>query len=73
MLVKFSVKIPADETLSQSAITFMPFVLLFHGLFSLWSHTTPGVFQASSPLVTLDFTFFNSEFDRIFSDVIIMA
>ncbi len=44
IITKFSVKIPADETLSESTLTFLPFVILLHGLFSVWSHTTPGIF-----------------------------
>jgi hypothetical protein len=51
IVVKYSVKIPADETLSESTLTFLPIIILAHGLFSVWSHTTPGIFQTGSPIV----------------------
>lgn len=73
MVVKYSIKIPADETLSDSILTFLPLVILFHGLFSVWSHTSTGVFTSNAPLFSLKKTIFNSNLDRVFNDVIILA
>jgi hypothetical protein len=73
IVTKFSVKIPADETLSESTLTFIPFIILVHGLFSVWSHTTPGIFLTSSPLVRSSQTIFNSTLDRVFNDIIILG
>jgi hypothetical protein len=73
MVVKYSIKIPADETLSDSTITILPFILLVHGLFSLWSHTSPGIFDSNAPLIKLDLKIFESDFNRIFNDIIILA
>lgn len=73
IVTKFSVKIPADETLSQSTLTFLPFIILVHGLFSVWSHTTPGIFQTASPMVSMNLKIFNSTLDRIFNDIVILG
>jgi hypothetical protein len=73
IITNFSVKIPADETLSESTLTFMPFIILVHGLFSVWSHTTPGVFATASPLVSSSQIIFRSTLDRIFNDIIILG
>ena len=73
MVVKYSVKIPADETLSDSTISILPFILLIHGLFSLWSHTSPGIFNTNAPLIKFDMKIFESDFNRIFNDIIILA
>lgn len=73
IIVKYSSKIPADETLSDSTLTFLPMIILVHGLFSVWSHTTPGIFQTTSPYIRSSFTFFGSTLDRIFNDVIILG
>jgi hypothetical protein len=60
MILKYSVKIPADHALNESIISFLPFIILFHGLFSIWSHTTPGIFQEKSQIYSLSINFFNS-------------
>lgn len=73
IVVKYSIKIPADETLNESLINFIPFVILAHACFSVWSHTSPGIFSAGSPLINLDFTFFKGDIDRIFKDAIILG
>jgi hypothetical protein len=44
IILRYSVRIPADEALSQKTITIMPFVILIHFLMGVWSHTAPGVF-----------------------------
>ena len=73
IVVKFSIKIPADETLNQSIINIIPFIILIHSLFSLWSHTASGIFGSNVPLVRFSWTIFHSSFDRIFNDIIILG
>jgi hypothetical protein len=73
IVTKYSVKIPADETLSESTLTFIPIIILVHGLFSVWSHTTNGIFLTNSPLVRSSMTVFSSSLDRIFNDIIILG
>lgn len=73
IIVKYSIKIPADETLNESIINIIPFIILVHALFSLWSHTALGVFQTTSPLVRFSWTIFHSGFDRVFNDIIILG
>lgn len=73
IITKYSVKIPADETLSESTLTFIPFIILVHGLFSVWSHTTDGIFLSNAPLVRSGMTIFHSTLDRVFNDIIILG
>lgn len=73
IVLKYSVKIPADETLNESIINLIPFIILIHSLFSVWSHTSPGIFAADSPYFKFSWVIFNSIIDRIFSDIIILG
>lgn len=73
IVVRYSVKIPADETLNESVINFFPFIILFHACFSVWSHTTPGVFASDAPLFSLDLAIFGNDLDRMFGDAVILA
>jgi len=71
IVVKYSIKIPADESLSESFISIIPFIILAHALFSVWSHTSPGIFAADAPLINFNWSIFSGALDRIFSDIII--
>jgi hypothetical protein len=73
MVVKYSVKVPADETLNESVLTAIPFIILIHSFFSVWSHTASGVFDVNSPLLKFNWSFFGGDFNRVFNDVIILA
>jgi hypothetical protein len=72
IVVKYSVKVPADESLNSTVINVIPFIILLHALFSLWGHTSAGVFAAGSPLLSLSVSFSQS-LDRIFSDVLMLG
>jgi hypothetical protein len=54
-------------------INLFPFIILFHCCFSIWSHTSPGVFASGSSLVTLNLSIFKSDLDRIFGDALILG
>jgi len=69
-IVKFSVRVPADESLSKSTLKLIPFMILAHSLFSIWSHTSSGVFDPASYIIAANFRYFNSSFDRIFQDIL---
>jgi hypothetical protein len=73
IVVRYSIKIPADETLNESVINTIPFIILFHSLFSIWSHTSGAIFTANAPLISLNFTIFGSSLDRIFNDAMILG
>lgn len=73
IIAKYSIKIPADETLNESVINLFPFIIFAHACFSVWSHTSPGIFAADAPLFKLDFKFFKNDLDRIFADAIIVG
>ena len=74
IILKYSVKIPADEGLNESIIGFIPLILLGHSFFSVWSHTAEGVFQSGAPILSLDIDLFgDSTIDRIFDDALILG
>lgn len=72
IITKYSIKIPADESLNESVINLIPFIILLHSLFSIWSHTA-GIFTSDAPLISFNWTIFNHSLDRIFSDIIILG
>ena len=71
-MVNYSVKIPADESLNQTVINVIPFIILLHSLFSVWSHTA-GIFTTDAVPLSINITLFNHSIDRIFSDIIILG
>ena len=71
--VKYSIKIPADESLNESVINTIPFIILFHSLFSIWSHTSSAIFTTDAPLISFNFTIFKNSLDRIFHDALILG
>ena len=72
IVVKYSVKIPADDTLNESVISFLPWIILAHSLFAVWAHTSKGLFASDAILISFDIKVFNSEIDRIFVDGLIL-
>jgi hypothetical protein len=54
IILRYSIRIPADEALSSKIIHFLPFVLLLHFLMGIWSHTADGVFNSTSFLVKFE-------------------
>jgi len=73
ILLKYSIKVAADETLNESIINILPFIILAHGLFSIWSHTTPNIFQSNVQTFSLNLTVFSNKVDRIFEDALMLA
>ena len=73
IVVNYSVKIPADESLNESVINLIPFIILFHSFFSIWSHTPSGFFTSGAVPLSWSITFFNNSVDRIFSDLIMLG
>ena len=72
IVVNYSVKIPADESLNQTVINVIPFIILLHSLFSVWSHTA-GIFTTEAVPLSINITLFNHSIDRIFNDIIILG
>jgi len=73
IVVKYSIKLPADESLNESVINTIPFIILFHSLFSIWSHTSGAIFTSDAPIFSINITPFNHSIDRIFNDGVILA
>lgn len=57
IILRYSVRIPADANLSQKTINLIPFIILLHFLFGIWSHTADGIFSLSSYVVHYSLTF----------------
>lgn len=73
IVVKYSIKIAADESLNESVINTIPFIILFHSLFSIWSHTSSAIFTNNVPIFSINMTVFGSSLDRIFQDAVILG
>jgi len=58
LILRYSIRVPADEAISEKIITLIPFVLLAHFFMGVWSHTAVGVFRSDSYLIKLDLNFF---------------
>lgn len=39
LLLNYTVRIPADESINGKVVNLLPFIILVHGLLSIWSHT----------------------------------
>lgn len=46
ILLRLSIKIPANEDLARYMINIIPFMILLHCIFGLWSHTAAGIFSS---------------------------
>jgi hypothetical protein len=73
ILLRYSVRVPADEALSQKIITLMPFILLVHFLMGIWSHTASGVFTSTAYVLKFSQPIFHSNLDRILQDIPMLA
>lgn len=73
IIIKFSVRVPANENLDWKIINIIPYIIVAHALFSLWSHTTPNRFAKGAPLISLNWVVFHNIVDRIFSDIIMLG
>ena len=72
IIVRYSVKIPADETLNETVINVIPLIILLHSLFSIWSHTA-GIFTAEAVPLSLSIAPFSHSIDRVFGDVLMLG
>ena len=72
IVVKYSIKIPADESLNNSIINTIPFIILLHSLFSIWSHTSGSIFTSSASVLSFNIAPFNHTIDRVFKDGVIL-
>lgn len=44
IILNYTIRIPADESLNEKIINLIPFILLVHGLMGVWARTADGVF-----------------------------
>lgn len=55
ILLRLSIKIPANEDLVKHIINILPFMILLHSIFGLWSHTANGIFSSSAYVYQLNY------------------
>ena len=48
IILNYTIKIPADESLNGKMISLFPLVILVHGLMGLWARTSAGVFETGA-------------------------
>jgi len=73
IILRYSIKVPADHDLSQKTITLLPFMILVHFLMGIWAHTADGFFSDSAYLIKNSFSFIGGSFDRVFKDLILLG
>ena len=73
IILHYTVRIPADESLSQKVITLLPFIILVHGLMGVWGRTADGIFDSSAFFIKLDLGYHNKYLDRAVSDIILLG
>lgn len=56
IILNYTKRIPADESLNQKVINLIPFILLVHGVMGIWARTAQGVFDESAFFKVIDFT-----------------
>lgn len=54
IIINYTVRIPADESLNEKMYKLLPWVILAHGLMGLWGRTADGVFHDKAWLISLD-------------------
>lgn len=55
VILNYTVRIPADESLNEKIINLIPFIILVHGLFSVWVHTVDGFYDFSVFFLKIQF------------------
>lgn len=51
IILNCTVRIPIDESINSKVVNLLPFIILIHGLMSIWAHTAEGVYDfTNSPL-----------------------
>lgn len=60
IILNYTKRIPADESLNQKIINLIPFILLVHGLMGTWARTSPGIFNSSAFFYVIDVSIFGN-------------
>lgn len=55
VILNYTVRIPADESLNEKIVNLIPFIILVHGLFSVWAHTVDGFYNFDVFFLKIDF------------------
>lgn len=74
IILKYSLRIPANEDLSSKTMTIIQIALIVHVLFGLWARTAKGLF-ADNLFIFSENEYFNIPliFNRVFKDVLMLG
>lgn len=74
IILNYTKRIPADETLNEKVINLIPFILLVHGVMGIWARTATGIFDTSAFFRVIDFTQIpNQILQRAIADIILLG
>lgn len=60
IIMNYTVRIPANESLNEKLINVIPFIILIHGVFGVWARTADDIFDDAAFLRFFDFSRFVS-------------
>ena len=74
IILNYTKRIPADESLNAKIINLIPFIILVHGILGIWGRTADGIFDDSAFFMVIDFvTLENVVVKRAIADIILLG
>lgn len=74
IILNYTKRIPANESLNQKIINMIPFILVVHGLMGVWARTSPGLFDESAFFYVIDVSMLGNEvLKRAITDIILLG
>lgn len=65
---KYSRQVSANEDINEKFVKYLPWAILVHVLFSMWTYTCPDIFPGELfSRIRVNIKYFGSELDRIFN------
>lgn len=75
IILNYTKRIPADESLNSKIINLIPFIILVHGAMGIWARTADGFFHDSAFFYVFDFSTLlsNQVALRAITDIILLG
>ena len=74
IILNYTKRIPADESLNSKIINLIPFIILIHGVLGIWARTADGIFDDSAFFKVIDFLAIpNIVVQRAIADIILLG
>lgn len=74
IILNYTKRIPADESLNEKVINLIPFILLVHGLMGIWARTSLGIFDHDAFFYVIDVTIVPGlVLQRAITDIILLG